>query len=693
MIFQMGENKAAVDGETLSLYCREELVLTQKTVSLLQYSCCRPWAFQKHNWQLLEEKQEDQSLTLSFEAGEIRAGLRFLAKGEYLLITVSYSNASKERICDFTGGLNLFCTGNGKNKVTVPHMIYNDNPSADPDRIVPHIGQKPGGGTIVEEHRLPIPAVNVEWQAEGQSRYVTLFSKPQVVTGDQEEYWSLGVVKEQDGERIAALSGPLMFNGMKDVVYGGRNTPLPYLNGYRYLNPGERISKTFAVGFGSCEEGKGFRSLIRMAYELLGPKTQSQHTFQEMIDYKKNVVDTRYYEDENCCGYLTFGSANQFGNISRRPEYFLYGWTGQAVKLAWCECLLGLKTRERFRLERAMKIVDFFVKNGQSRQQPGLFYGYYMIDLRQWRNAWKDPAAPFSSRIQGESLVDLLDVLKLLRENAQPVPAHWEQAAKDACAFLMSQKALTGEGIYPMAWKADGTPDTELTAAAGMPCVWALAKAGEYFREPAYLDYAVRRYEAYYELHMRTFDRPFARATMDAKCEDKEAGIYFFTAAAELYRLTREERFKKWASIAADWILTFVFFWETGFQKGSQCYNMNFKTTGWPGVSVQNHHLDVFFPSYEMYRFGVLSGQPFYEEMGKHVRNALTYGVSTKEGEYGYSVIGEQGEHYYHTNYFQIKYPVILECTGSYRGGMQVWNPSWITAQVMQSNLRFAYES
>ncbi|UUZ85142.1 hypothetical protein LJK88_17120 [Paenibacillus sp. P26] len=34
--------------------------------------------------------------------------------------------------------------------------------------------------------------------------------------------------------------------------------------------------------------------------------------------------------------------------------------------------------------------------------------------------------------------------------------------------------------------------------------------------------------QRYYELHAETFERPFARSTLDAKCEDKEAGMYFF---------------------------------------------------------------------------------------------------------------------------------------------------------------------
>lgn len=703
MEFLLGTNKAVIDEKEMTLYTGDKIALKQEIQKLLMCSDCRPWDFTGHKWELVCRQEQEGKLTLIFDAAPIRATLHFCGVKAHdfrkavpgvdaLQIDVSYENNADTQICDFTGGLTLFCTGNGKNKVTIPHMIYNDNPSADPERTVPHIGEEAGGGIIVEEHRLPIPAVNVEWKTNGGCSYVTLLSKPQVVTGDESEYWSLGVVKEADGERITALSGPLMFNGMKDVVYGGRCTPLPYLQGYRYVRPNEGIEKTFYLCWGDTEEGKGFRSLVSMGYALLEPKTTAQHSHEEMIAYKKNVLDTRYYKDADCCGYQTFGAANHFGNISRRPEYFLYGWTGQSVKLAWCECVLGLKNKETARLNRALEIVDFYIKNGQSKEQPGLLYGYYLIEKKEWRNVWKDPTAPFASRIEGESLVDLLEILKLLRDNKHAVPQHWEQTVRDACEFLCSKKALTEDGIYPMAWNADGSVQTQMVNAAGMPCVWALVKASCYFEEERYLQEAIARYEVYYDLHMKTFDVPFARATMDAKCEDKEAGIYFFTTAAELYEMTREERFKKWASIAADWILTFVFFWETGFQKNSQCYAMGFKTTGWPGVSVQNHHLDVFFPSYEMYRFGIESGQAVYAEMGRHVSDALTYGVSTKEGEYDYTVIGEQGEHYYHTNYFQIKYPVILKCTCCYRGGMQVWNPSWITAQVMSSNIRFAYQ-
>ncbi|MEG2350734.1 MAG: hypothetical protein RSB57_09535, partial [Hungatella sp.] len=410
----------------------------------------------------------------------------------------------------------------------------------------------------------------------------------------------------------------------------------------------------------------------------------------QMIHYKKQVLDSRFYQNEICMGYQTFGSANAFGNISGRPEYFLYGWTGQALKLSWCECILGLVTEEKFRLERGIRTADFFVRNGESITE-GLYKGYYLPDTDTWQGDWKNQKAALSSRIEGESISDLLDIMLLLQEKRCEVPPDWERAVKRVCHFLMDPDRQTLDGIYPMEWQVDGTILSHELCAAGMPCVLVLVKASEYFGCPEYLKYAQEKYSKYASYHMETFDIPFAGATMDARCEDKEAGIYFFVVAAEIYRLTRDPHYRQWAEIAADWILTFVFFWETGFQKGTACANHDFCTTGWPGVSVQNHHLDVFFPTYELYSFGKLCGNARLIEMSRHISDAFTYGICTKEGEWGYHVVGEQGEQYYQTHYFQVPYPILLKYLKNFRGGMQVWNPSWITAQVMSSALKFCY--
>jgi len=675
----------------LGLSMDGELFWLQSLDHLLFASIGRPWQSELR-MTLTEVQTADSSyIRFLFDEERIHASLTFsFTPSGDLNAALSVENISGKQLDYFTCGLMLDVLSHTPQKVTIPHVIYNDNPSADPQTVVPHIGKEPGKGVAVEESRLPIPGVNLEWNNVG-TQYLTLLSVPQIVTGEDKDYWSLGALYGTEGHTIVALSGPLMFNGIKDLVYGGQCTPLPYERGYRFLVPEEKLEKQFIISFGFTEEGRGFRSLVDLGYRYLKPFNQPAHTFPQMVEYKKLVLDSRYVDHGDSNGYLCFGTANTFGNLSKRPEYHLYAWTGQALKLAWGECKLGLDYGDTERLERAMKSVDFFV-NGTEGLIPGLLRCYYMIEEKSWRGGWDEAHAPLSSRMEGEALIDLIDILFLLREHGKETPAHWEELVKRSCAFLSDPVHWTEDGFLPGAWTITGESASPLINTAGVPCIDALVKAYRYFGSESYLETAKLLFSRYYDFHMKTFDKPFARSTMDAKCEDKEAGIYMFCSAVELYKVTGDSFYRNAADVAADWLLTFVYFWETGFRPGTLCHEKQFVTTGWPGVSVQNHHLDVFFPSWEMYEYGKLTGNEKLMHMGRTVAQALTYGVCTKPGEWGYSVVGEQGEQYYQTNYFQIRYPTILQHTQQWRGGMQCWNPSWITAQVLQASLRFMEE-
>lgn len=717
MEMQIGAGKVRIEKGELRLF-RDGLETAAFTVTdLLFWSSGKQWEAGTHRWLAkavdAEEKKTGEDgpserepgiKRLRFQDGAVLAELSFYKTEEGLRLTLTFQNCGEETLYRFAGGIRFPVREEGRRdklKVTLPHVLYNDNPSASPDRVVPHIGNRPGDGMIAEEHRLPIPAVNLEWREKGEFYFLTLFSIPEVKTGEDEDYWSLGILREEECESLCALSGPLMFQGIKDVVYGGRCTPLPWQSGYRTLRPGDKIGKSFLLNWGAAEgEGKGFRDLAKTGCRLYRPRTREKYGYADLIALKKQVLDSRWYDDGEACGYLCFGAANSFGNISGRPEYFLYGWTGQALKLSWCDCLLGLKTGEERRLSRGLRAADFFLRNSAAGSE-GLFFGYYLIEEKKWKNSVKSADSPVSSRIFGEAADDACSLVLLLKRNKITIPDGWEDRLRKALDYLSGRQHVTADGLYPEAWKEEET-EAEAPAmcdaqrsvtASGMSCVLALAGGYEAFGEERFLRMAMERYESYAHIHMDTFEIPFAGATMDASCEDKEAGIYFFLAAARIHRLTGLERYKQWADICADWLLTFVFFWETGFRSGSVCSKNQFSTTGWPGVSVQNHHLDVFFPAYELYEYGRRTGQERFERMGRNVRNALTYGVCEKPGDWGFDVPGEQGEHYYHTNYFQARYPSILKHTGEWRGGMNRWNPSWITAQVLSANLKFYYES
>ena len=102
---------------------------------------------------------------------------------------------------------------------------------------------------------------------------------------------------------------------------------------------------------------------------------------------------------------------------------------------------------------------------------------------------------------------------------------------------------------------------------------------------------------------------------------------------------------------------------------------------------MQNHHLDVFFPAYELADFGRRIGNTRYERLGRLVFNAWSHGICRYPGEWEHDVPGEQGEQFYQTNYYQGPFDRTI-----WRGGYNRWNPSWIIALVLEAALRFRYE-
>nr|MBA2481873.1 hypothetical protein [Planctomycetota bacterium] len=193
---------------------------------------------------------------------------------------------------------------------------------------------------------------------------------------------------------------------------------------------------------------------------------------------------------------------------------------------------------------------------------------------------------------------------------------------------------------------------------------------------------ALRLVRAYDRAFSRNFRSPFARSTLDAACEDKEAGIYCFLAAYRAYLATNDPTFAEQARIAGEWISTFVYFWNVGSRAGSICHQEGFSSTFWPGVSVQNMHLDVFFPAFELADLGRRLRDPMLVGIGEGVMAAWTHGICQRPGHWGFPTPGEQGEQFFQTNWgLSIDH---------WRGGANRWNPAWIIALVLQAALKFS---
>lgn len=645
---------------------------------VLTLSSGRPWRLESGAADGWSVTSQGRHATVACRQGPlaVELDLHFDEHG-LLALDVVWRNESSAPLVDAALGL-VLDTAEPDARVTVPHMIYNDNPSADPSRPVPRLGSHPGGGFVCEEDRLPVPGVNLEWTTAGRTRYLSALTRPERHEGEARgsagtvRYGSLGVVRRQ-GVAVAVLSGVLMFDGRPDVRYVSKAETQPASEGYLELAPGQQVSRRCLLDWGRPRHpGHGFRHLVDAARAVFTEPGARPLDLDDIVRYKTSALDSRWHaEPGGVAGYTKFSVVG--GNGPRKPAHFLYGWTGQCLRLAWCDARLGFESRQRSRIERCRDATDFYVRGSGISATPGLRMSSYLYESGSWGTFRRDGRPMLSSRAYGETLADLAEIVLLFREHGEPVPPEWTDTLTTAVEFL--RHARLPEGIFPLGWGLDGAPAGDLVCAAGIPCALATLKAYRVTGDASYLADAEAWLLRYHELHAATFDRPFAHATLDAGCEDKEAGMGYFLAAHELYILTGDPCYAEWAEVAADWLLTFVYVWSPRFDAGAQLDGAAFSAVGWPGVSVQNHHLDVFFPAYELMDLGRRTGLMRYQQAAETVIHAMGQTICTKPGEWGFPVVGEQGEAVFQTHWQR-------------RGTANTWNPSWVIALVLSNALR-----
>lgn len=259
-------------------------------------------------------------------------------------------------------------------------------------------------------------------------------------------------------------------------------------------------------------------------------------------------------------------------------------------------------------------------------------------------------------------------------------------------------------------WFADGRPTSDDVSSAGSACICAILGAYKVTRDKKYLLAAERMLAVYWKTGGDRFDTPFSKATLDSGCEDKEAAVPFFIAAADLYYITGKQQYKDWANVSGDWLLTWVYFWEVPLKEDSICAKHGFKSTGWPTVSVENQHLDVFFPAFEMFEYGKKTGDVLFETMGRIIFEAFSHGISKGQGDWFFDKPGRQGEQYFQTKWgFSPalgKYPEKFKehfrkfgytadklDTKAWEGGYNPWDTSWIIVMVLEAAQNMKYGS
>lgn len=643
---------------------------------LLIMSTGRPWRRTCPGLVEAEVRNDGERVAITGRLGRIAVEIGLRRAGDRLAVDLRWTNDGVEPVEDLVVGVQ-WPAGPPESRITIPQVIQHDNPSADADRTVPHVSR---GGYVTGVDRLPIPAVCVE---PSDGRYVMIIDRPDAERdpGGRVGYGTLGAVAGTEPAAIIALSGAIMFDGIPDLDYVHKATTAPNSRGYRTLAPGGTITRNLMLEWGDLPRpGRGFVALAR-AGRSLGPAPAADPEGRAaMIDLKAAALEARIYEDGPAAGYLKFPAwgeprKERPGGKPRPAHDFSYGWTGQCLRLAWCDATLGLRDDRPDRIERARRVIDFYV-DGSAASAPGLRYTGYVHDDRTWIGARRHGTEMIFARAYGESLGDIADTVRLFDDHDLEVPASWRTAVITGAEFVAGH--LSG-GLVPLGWTPEGEPVPAEPCAAGIPAAHAVAAAFRLSGRAEFLELARDLGEAYHALPGPAFERPYSHSTLDAACEDKEAGLYLLRFWLELFDLTGDRGYLERAEEVAEWLLTWVYHWSPRYDTGSVLEARGFAALGWPGVSVQNHHLDVFFPTYELWRLGRLTGHDHFRTWAEGIDTALRQGICERPGDWGFDVVGEQGEAFFVTDWQQ-------------RGASNTWNPSWVIALPLWNALRLEQE-
>ncbi len=583
-------------------------------------------------------------------------------------------------------------------RTLIPGSIYNGNPSSTLPG--PRLTLAPDAIALYEEHRLPIPMVNVESTVAGSRHYGTLLSVPARIAQGQkgdDHWWSLGLEAGEEYVDLLSVSGAVATNGMKSTIYGHRNGFDKYDEAYLDVDGVQQYHKTLYLDLG-CDGrlGETFRLALWKAFDVFRPVDVPHVEFNAAMALKVDFAKGSFYrEAPDVAGFCAWPWPNR---------HFQYGWCGGNIAIAYGLLAHAQRTGDQQSLRQAIDAIDFYARHSQ-QQVPGMFYGDYFATpavlsraaVREKGGGWQptpfhglEPA--ISSRQLGETLERLAEATMLGRRMGLEAEATlWQDAVRRGCDFLVQSPRY--RGMFPRAWNTDGSArgwqgdqpqDAGWLSTAGLYCVGPLVRMHRLSGEERYLTLAQEVLTGYWQQFGAEQATPPWGGTHDAGAEDKEAGWGMMKAALDVYESTQNRQYLEWAQWAADWTLTWMYFHDVGMPS-SEVLDKTMKTVGWTFISTQNQEIDVFgfWMAPDYYRLGRMLGDERYCQIGKVLFDASTQTIAREDYMMGQVVRGIQAEHYNHSN-----------CTyvpdGPWRGSQHSMGIGWVLASTLYGGAKLA---
>jgi hypothetical protein len=536
----------------------------------------------------------------------------------------------------------------------LPAINYYDNPagqSIDANRI-PVIGTSTGSRGFYEEHRFSMPLAAVEATRQDTLFCAALHSRPSPLRFGhyEDQWWSLGLERREDGVELALLSGAVASNRQSGVIKAKQRGFIAYPDGYLTVPPGAIIEKSCFLQLSPvAARGSGFRPAVWQSVDLFEPfHFDGFPPVDEVIRLKFLDTTTRWRDDDRFAGIDAFPDTN-----GQTRDWIDLGWAGQSEAAAFPLIVLGLQMGVEHPLPMAQRSLDFISTAPFDSDGFAIRYDY---DAHEWL-ARRNPLS------QAQAMNNILNALRVARPNDSVDSGTWEAFLRRACDFHAA-RVLSDD------WHPQSTNEGFLMAP--------LAQAASLLDTPRYLDAARKAADHYLHRHL-TMDEPYWGGTLDARCEDKEGAWAALQGFLALHEATRETKYLDAASHAADVVVSYVYVWDVPLPAG-RLSDHALRTRGWTAVSVQNMHLDVYgvVCAPALWRLGELTGRTEYQNMARLMFVSCGQLVDATGG---------QGEQLHQTNYAQ--HYDVQDLKGVRGDYIESWNVYWISAHFLTAAAQF----
>ncbi len=535
-------------------------------------------------------------------------------------------------------------------KPFLPGILYYGNPSGEKNgpNNVPWFHNQLEEESYFEEHRYPMPFVSLEWKNMNKIYGSALHTVPSPIIGGNisDQWWSLGIKRNRTETDIVLLTGPVAYNGQKNVVKALQTDYLPYKNTFIKLEPGTIIEKTFYLeGQTGLIQGTAFQKAVSTSIELFQPFSLADlPSYKEIMQAKYRFTRSRWVESSKYAGFNMFPT-------HVKPKIVL-GWAGQSEAPAFALQVLEKETKDATIWTKIQHTLDHICTSPFTEDG---FAVEFDLETGKWDS--RDPVS------QGQAMNNIASAIIESKRHPKLNSKKWE-------TFLLKSSSIFAEKILQENWKPVNTAESFFIA----PFV----KAYIIFGDDTFKKAAIKIANYYVQRHIK-MEEPYWGGTLDAQCEDKEGAWGAFQGLLSIYELTKDPAYLKYAKHACDVVLSYTVVWDIPMPAG-RLADHRFKSRGWTGVSVQNQHLDVY---------GVLIAPSIYK-MGRYLQDENLKKIArTMFLSCGQLIAydGAQGEQIQQTNFAQHGR---MDQVSKLRGGYsEPWTVYWITAHFLTAAAEF----